>query len=172
MAEKTVKEATTNKEEGKEVKAEKKCNKGLIIGAIVAGIAIVIAVILIVVFVVVKPFNKNLTGKYDLTAMEIDGEDQSSSVALMKAFGMTATIEVENGKEGKISLFGDEAKFTYDGNTFHFEKKDDEEDEGFNGVDAKYETKDNTLTIIYSSEKDGEKSTEKLTFTKKAEDNK
>ena len=123
MAEKTVKEATTNKEEGKEVKAEKKCNKGLIIGAIVAGIAIVIAVILIVVFVVVKPFNKNLTGKYDLTAMEIDGEDQSSSVALMKAFGMTATIEVENGKEGKISLFGDEAKFTYDGNTFHLRKK-------------------------------------------------
>lgn len=165
MAEKTVKQPATTKE-AKEAKATEKNNKSLIISAIIAGVAVIVAIILIVVFVVVKPFNKNLVGKYDLTAMEVDGEDQASTVSLMKAFGMTATIEVENDKEGKISLFGDEAKFTYDGSTFHFEKTDTEEAEGIDGVDAKYETKDNTLTIIYTQEKDGEKSTEKLTFTK------
>ena len=162
MTEKTVTKVTENKETKAQAKDEKKSNMGIIIGCIVAVVLVIVAII---VFVVVKPFNKNIVGKYDLTAMEVDGEDQSSTVALMKAFGMTATIEVENGKEGKISLFGDEAKFTYDGSTFHFEKTE-EEDEGFNGVDAKYETKDNTLTIIYTAEKDGEKSTEKLTFTK------
>ncbi len=147
-------------------KDKKKLKTGVIIGCVVAAVLVIVAII---IFAVVKPFGKNLVGKYDLTAMEVDGEDQSSTVALMKAFGVSASIEVENGKEGKFNMFGDEVKFTYDNDTFHFEKKasDDEDEEESDGpTDAKYETKDNTLTIIYTREKDGESSTEKLTFTK------
>jgi hypothetical protein len=157
MAEKTVEKSTENKD-------KKKLNLGVIIGCAVAAVLVIVAII---VFAVIKPFNKDLTGKYDLTSMEVNGEDQASTVALMKAFGVSATLEVENSKEGKINIFGDEAKFTYDGSMFHFEKKDDgEDDDSLAGVDAKYETKDDTITIIHEEEKDGEKNVEKLIFTK------
>lgn len=170
MAEETVKTTETNSK------------KGLLIGGIIAAIAVVIAAIII--FAIVKPFAKvNLVGKYDLTSMESNGEDQAETISLMKAFGMTATIEVVNDKEGKISMFGDEAKFTYDNEKFHFEKSEkivddedeedveddeeiEEEESSFAGADAKYEFKDDKLTLIYEEEKDGEKNTEKLIFTK------
>ena len=165
MAETTVKETTekTNSNKGNS-------KKGLIIGAIIGAIVLIVAAIL--VFVVIKPFSRvSLVGKYDLTSMETNGEDQSSMIALMKAFGMSATIEIENDKEGKISMFGDEAKFTYDKDTFRFESTDDEDEGSLGGSEGKYEFKDGTLTLIHTAEEDGETSTEKLTFTKQKDNN-
>lgn len=159
MAEQTT-EKTTEK--------AKKSNKGLIIGGIIGAIVVIVAVIALVV---INPFKKvDLTGNYELTALEVNGEDQTSTLGLMKAFGISATLEIENDKEGKLSIFGDEAKFTYDGKKFHFEKSDDDEEDM--PIEADYTTKDDTITITYKTSSDDgdgniETGNEKLTFTKK-----
>lgn len=159
MAEQTT-EKTTEK--------AKKSNKGLIIGGIIGAIVLIAAIIALVV---INPFKKvDLTGNYELTALEVNGEDQTSTLDLMKAFGISATLEIENDKEGKLSIFGDEAKFTYDGKKFHFEKSDDDEEDM--PTEANYTTKDDTITVTYeisSDDGDGniETGNEKLTFTKK-----
>lgn len=159
MAEQTT-EKTTEK--------TKKSNKGLIIGGIIGAIVLIAAIIALVV---INPFKKvDLTGNYELTALEVNGEDQTSTLDLMKAFGISATLEIENDKEGKLSIFGDEAKFTYDGKKFHFEKSDDDEEDM--PTEANYTTKDDTITITYETSSDDgdgniETGNEKLTFTKK-----
>ncbi|MBQ6127503.1 hypothetical protein IJI69_02315 [Candidatus Saccharibacteria bacterium] len=159
MAEQTT-EKTTEK--------AKKSNKGLIIGGIIGAIVLIAAIIALVV---INPFKKvDLTGNYELTALEVNGEDQTSTLDLMKAFGISATLEIENDKEGKLSIFGDEAKFTYDGKKFHFEKSDDDEED--TPTEADYTTKDDTITITYETSSDDgdgniETGNEKLTFTKK-----
>ena len=149
-------------------KPDKKSNKGLIIGGIIGAVVVIVAIIALVV---INPFKKpNLIGSYELTSMIVDGEDQTSTLGLMKAFGIEATLEIENDKEGKLSIFGDDAKFTYDGKKFHFEKDDD----GSGPSEANYTAKDDTITLSYEETSDDgeggtETSKEELVFTKKKE---
>ena len=166
MAEKTVKAKETKtvketakpkdatKTEEKGSSSEKKCNKGLIIGAIIGAIAIVIAIILIIVFVVIKPFSKNMVGKYELTGLITDGKDQSSSLDLMKAFGITMEVEVTDDKNGKLIVYGQDVNFTYDNDKLHFDIKEDlsNEESGLEITndfkkDADYTYKDEKITI-------------------------
>lgn len=153
MAEKTV-EAKENKEATKKGEECNKCNKNFIVGAIIGGITLLIAAILIVVFVVIKPFDNKMIGKYDLTGIFADGKDQSDSLALMKAFGVTMEIEVTDDKNGKLVISGQDVKFTYDKNQLHFDMEsiqDDEDSmfeltEGFK-KDADYTFKDDKITL-------------------------
>lgn len=166
MAEKTIKKENTKKTEQK---ADKKSKKGLIIGCIVAAVVVIAA---IVALVIINPFKKaSMIGKYDLTGMTADGEDQSSTLAALKAFGITAELEIIDDKNGKISIFGQDSDFTYDGKQFHFEydeeetdSEDDEDDEDDTSVakDADYTFKDDKITI--KSDENGE-----MIFTKKSE---
>ena len=174
MAEETIKSREEKTSDGKS-------KKGLIIGCIAAAVVVIAAV---VALIIINPFKKvSLIGQYDLTGMEVDGEDQSSTISLMKAFGMTASLEIESDTEGKLSIFGDEAKFTYDKNKLHFEKsEDDDESSSIDATDADYTFKDDTITITYtqtkteddedyddedSSSSESKTSTEKLIFSKK-----
>ena len=161
-------------------KSDKKSNKGLIIGGIIGAIVVIAAIIALIV---INPFKKvDLTGSYELTGMEVDGEDQTSTLGLMKAFGIEATLEIENDKDGKLNIFGDEAKFTYDGKKFHFipDESDEYDDDGA-PTEADYTFKDDVLTLTYTTGSgvpedaetlvpaESKTSTEKLIFTKKKE---
>lgn len=148
MAEKTKETKNT-----KDTKETKKCKKGLIIGCVVAAIVVIAAIIALVV---INPFKKvNMVGKYELSGLVSDGEDQSDSLALLKAFGMSYELEITDDKNGKITVLGHDVDFTYDGKQFHFDSsifddEDDEDDGDSTEVvkkDADYTFKDDKITI-------------------------
>ena len=129
----------------------KKSNKKLIIGSIIA--AVVVTIVAVVVAVVVNIANKPslAIGTYSLTGMEEDGEDQAESLALIKAFGLTANLEIKDGESGKLNLFGEEVEFKYDDKYIIVDGEDGEEK-------TEYTYKDNQLTF--------EQDDSKLIFTK------
>jgi len=146
--------AETTKETNKNTaKDSKKSKKGLIIGCVVAAVILIAAIIALVV---INPFKKvNMVGKYDLTSIVSDGEDQSSSLDLMKAFGLTYEIEITDDKNGKMNVLGEEINFTYDGKQFHFEMPTSEDDEGdsveVTKTDSDYTFKDDKITLKYDN---------------------
>ncbi len=175
MAEKTTKKSSKKETKPKTTKAtevkkevtetksekstEKKCNKGLIIGCIAAAVVAIVAAI--IVFAVIKPFNKvNMIGKYELTGLTTDGEDQSSSLSLMKAFGISAEVEITDDKNGKMNIYGEEIDFTYDDKQFHFKVDEDDEDAevkkdtNYTYKDEKITMKSNDSEMIFSKKKD------------------
>ncbi|MBR3323809.1 hypothetical protein IKG16_02915, partial [Candidatus Saccharibacteria bacterium] len=124
---------------------KKSCKKGLIIGGIIAAILIVAAII---IFAVIKPFSKNMVGKYEITGLTSStGEDQSSYLSLMKAFGMNPEIEIIDGKTGTMSISGENIKFTYDGNKFYFEIDEEEEEDSEISRESEYTYKDDEITL-------------------------
>ena len=154
MAEETVKAKESKKK-------EEKSKKGLIIGCIVAAVVAIVAAI--IVFAVVKPFGRaNMVGKYELTSITANGEDQSAALALMKAFGVSAELEITDDKNGKMSLYGEDTNFTYDGKQFHFQVEENEDEETSDTKkDADYTFKDDTITMKSDNSE--------MVFTKKKE---
>lgn len=164
MAEETIK-AKANKEEKATKTEKKKFSKGAIIGCI-AGAVVLIAII--VALIIINPFKRaSMIGKYDLTGMTSNGEDQSSMIEALKAFGVTAELEITDDRNGKINIFGDSSDFTYDNKQFHFEFKSDEEDDDeeidISMKDADYSFKDDKITIK-TTENNG---SGEMIFTKK-----
>ena len=99
-----------------EVKTSKKT--GLYVG-ICAAVVAVIAIVVIVLFATGVIGGKSIVGHYELTGLkQADGTDASSTLALMKAFGMTITADFNADKTGKISTTsGDQTQdveFTWD----------------------------------------------------------
>ena len=100
--------------------AEVKTNKktGLYVG-IGAAVVAVIAIVVIVLFATGVIGGKSIVGRYELTGLrQADGTDASSTLALMKAFGMTLTVDFNADKTGKmVTTSGDqkqEVEFTWD----------------------------------------------------------
>ena len=157
MAKEPSKEIKNQKPE----KCEKKpCNKkGWIIGGIIAAVLIIAA---IVIFAVIKPFNKSLVGNYELTGLtSSEGEDQSSYLALMKAFGVSPELEITDGKSGAMTISGEKIKFTYDGKKFYFEVEDEDEEDSDVPRESEYSFKDDQITLktgssdmVFSKKKD------------------
>ena len=163
MAEEVTKAKDTKKPE--ESNTTKKPNKkGLIICCIVAAVVVIAAIIALIV---INPFKKaSMVGKYDLTGMTSNGEDQSEALSALKAFGINAELEVYDDKSGAINIFGQDSKFTYDNNKFYFENSISEDDEDVEEDDsinreAEYSFKDNKITIKAEDEE--------MVFTKKSE---
>lgn len=145
---------STEKSETKDTKAKtaaKKSNKKLIIGGIIA--AVVVAIVAAVVAIIVNVANKPslAIGTYSLTSMEEDGEDQTESLALIKAFGLSANLEIKDKESGKLNLFGEEVEFKYDDKYIIVNSDEGEEK-------TEYTFKDNQLTF--------EQGDSKLVFTK------
>ena len=132
-APKTVK--TTPKTTKAPKKVEKKTSKKFFIGIIIAA---VIAVLAATGFFVYTKFfaTPNISGTYELTGMESDGEDQSDSITVLKGLGLKATLELKEDKTGKLDLFGDDSDLTYDKDKINID-----------GNAASYSYKDGTLTI-------------------------
>ncbi len=132
-APKTVK--TTPKTTKATKKVEKKTSKKFFIGIIIAAIIAVLAASGF--FIYTKFFAApNISGTYELTGMESDGEDQSDSITVLKGLGLKATLELKEDKTGKLDLFGDSSDITYD-----------KEKINIDGNAAGYSYKDGTLTI-------------------------
>lgn len=161
-------EEVTKAKDSKKTEADKtaKCSnkKGLIIGCIIAAVVVIAAIIALIV---INPFKKaSMVGKYDLTGMTSNGEDQSEALSALKAFGIDAELEVYDDKSGAINIFGQDSKFTYDNNKFYFENSISEDDEDVEEDDsinreAEYSFKDNKITIKAEDEE--------MVFTKKSE---
>ena len=83
--------------------AEKKKMNGGVIAAIVIGvIAVIAAVVAVVVINVTKP---NIVGKYTLTAtIDSEGDESTTTVDFMKAFGTSETIEFRDDKTGVLEV--------------------------------------------------------------------
>ena len=132
----------------------KKNNKGLLIG-IICGVAALVVAIIVIVLVIVLNSNK-VVGKYELDSIEGGADtsesDIASAMALMKAFGMSITMEFKD--DGSCSMdmsaFGESEsrKCTYDGSKVKFEKDDDSE-----AQDLSYTYADDKVTL----EQDGAK---------------
>ena len=139
------KEPSKENKNQKPEKCEKKpCNKkGWIIGGIIAAVLIIVAII---VFAVIKPFSKSLVGDYELTGLiSSEGEDQSSSLALMKAFGISPELKITDGKSGTMTISDESVKFTYDGKKFYFEAENEDDSEA--SKESEYSFKDDQITL-------------------------
>ena len=152
-------ETTKETKDTKDTTCDKKCNfkqkKGLIIGCIAAAVVVIAA---IVALVIINPFKNAMVGKYTLTGIIADGEEQEDSLSLLEALGIKAELEIIDNNNGKISIFGQEAKFTYDDKQFHLESSvldsddaDDEEDGQVYSEEEKrnadYTYKDGKITV-------------------------
>ena len=124
-------------------KADGKMHKGLFIGIIIAAVvAVAAAVICFFCF-----GRANVVGSYELTGIERNGEDQSSSLDILEGLGMTASLELKDDKTGELDLFGEKTPLTFDGNQITM-----------NGVSTEFTYKDGQLSL--------ENNGAKLTFTK------
>ena len=115
-------------------KESSKSNKPLIIG--IVAVAVVAAATFIILGVCGVFGGKNLTGKYELVDIVSDGESQTSSMELLKAFGMSAEMELRSDKTGTMSMYGEDTDVKWDDKTITSD-----------GESAEYSFKDNKLTI-------------------------
>ena len=131
-------------------KAEKK-KTGLIIGIIVAIVAIVAAVVGIIL---VNANKDSVVGSYVLTGiMNENGEEDASAMALLKAFGVSLTLEMKEDHTGVMEAYGQKTEFTWD------EKNIKGKDEDGNEQTMEYTYENGKLTFT----EDGQK----MVFTKK-----
>lgn len=115
----------------------KKTNKGLIAGICAAVVAVITAVVVAIVINVAKP---SIVGKYALTAtIDPEGNESTTTVDLMKAFGTSYTIEFKDDKTGVLEVIVD---------TSYFDAlvDDDDEEEEDDGYD--YEDNTSTTTVF------------------------
>ena len=81
---------------------KKKMNKGIIACICVAVVAVIAAIVAVIVINVNKP---NIVGKYTLTAtIDSEGNESTTTVDLMKAFGASETIEFRDDKTGILEV--------------------------------------------------------------------
>lgn len=118
-AKKSAKAPVAKKTEKVEKPAEKTEQKtkrtGLIIG-IVAAIVVVVGVI-VGVLLMTSGNKKVSAGTYEMTAMSENGQDMTSTVESLKAFGLTATMTIKDDGTGTLSLFGTDYSLTWDDKT-------------------------------------------------------
>ena len=139
MAEKKAKETkkVDTKSDGKE------CNKGSKIALFtIIGVAVV-AVATFIILGVCGVFGAKVppAGDYELVDIVKDGESQASMLSLIKAFGVSPSLKVNNDKTGKLNMTGEsdseeEVEFT--------EKKIKSKS---SGEEVDYTYKDNKVTI-------------------------
>lgn len=140
-------------------KTDKKVNKGLIAGIIAA----VVAVIAIVVTVILINAAPKVAGKYNLVAfVDSDGNESTTMVDFIKAFGGNYTIEFKNDRTGVLEVSVDSSlsssddgessdssnnsiKFTYTDKKVKFDKDGQTEE-------ADYEYKDGTVKLNYDGQ--------------------
>lgn len=150
---KTVSKEAEAKEASSKASTAKKKNTGLIVGIIAAVVAIVVAIVAIVL-VNATP---KVVGKYVLSAtIDSDGNESTTMVNLLKAFGGSYTVEFKKDKTGVFEVKSDSSifsglddddstksnnastSFTYDGKKIKFEKDGETEE-------TDYEYKDDTV---------------------------
>ena len=123
-----------------------KPNKKII--GIIAGIVAAVAVVVAIVVVALNSTPK-VVGKYTIASFIENGEEQTSMVDLIKAFGAEYTVEFKKDKTGLLKMgMGDEKQeleFKYDDKEIKASKDGEEET-------MKYEYKDDTVTL---TSKDG-----------------
>ena len=137
-AEKTTDKVNTN--------SEQKNKLVLVIVGIVVSIAAIIGITFGVVNLIKGP---DISGTYELTGLEENGEDQSSSISLYNALGLTFSLELKSDHTGTISVFGQSNDLTYDRNKMKYEDSE-----------VEYTYKDGAITL--------ETESVKLIFTKKS----
>lgn len=97
----------------------KKSNSKVVVITVVA--LVVIALIAIVGLAISKSGN-SIVGTYELISMVNDGEEASAEdIQLMKSFGLTVTLQVNDDNTAQMSMFGEKIDFTYDKNNFIME---------------------------------------------------
>jgi hypothetical protein len=141
---------------------QKKSNVGLIAG-ICAGVVLLIGIIVGVV-IAISGGKDPVIGKYEAYAtINKDGEEETTSISLMKAFGMSLTIEFKEDGTGEMVTSANTSMLT-DGEDG--EKKDEPQKEvaAFKWKDGKItdmkgddgkETKEGTYELVKG--KDGDK---------------
>ena len=116
---------------------------------IIAAVAIIAVIAIVAIIVLPKMKMNKMVGTYELVEMSRgDQTYDKSTLDQMKAYGMSATLELKKDGKGSIDLFGEKGEVTYDKKNITVE-----------GDKASYTFKDNKLTI----EKDGIK----MVFEKK-----
>lgn len=143
---------------------KKKTNKGLI----AAICAVVVVAIAAVVTVVVINLNKaNIVGKYVLSAtIDSEGNESTTTVDFMKAFGASETIEFKDDKTGVLEIkmdasylsafSSDDTDSTASNSTTTTFTYDDKKIKGTNDsgeFEADYELKDGAVILTMSGEK-------------------
>ncbi|MBQ3309392.1 hypothetical protein IJG78_01805 [Candidatus Saccharibacteria bacterium] len=141
-------------------KTDKKVNKGLIAGIIAA----VVAVIAIVVTVILINAAPKVVGKYNLVAfVDSDGNESTSMVDFIKAFGGNYTIEFKNDRTGVLEVSVDSSLFSSDDSTsssdssnnsvkFTYTDKKVKFDKDGQTEEADYEYKDGTVKLNYDGQ--------------------
>ena len=145
--------------------AEKKKVNGGVIAAIVVGIvAVVAAVVAVIVINVTKP---NIVGKYVLSAtIDSEGNESTTTVDFMKAFGAGYEIEFKSDKTGVmkvtmdasyLSAFTGEDDSSAASNTttteFTYDDKKIKGSSETGELEADYEFKDGAIILNMSGEK-------------------
>ena len=145
--------------------AKKKMNKGVIVAICAGVVAAIVAIVAVVVVNVTKP---NIVGKYVLSAtIDSDGNESTTTVDFMKAFGANYKIEFKSDKTGVLEVTMDASylsAFTDDEDdssaasnttTTNF-TYDDKKIKGSNDsgeLEAEYEFKDGAVILDMSGEK-------------------
>ena len=123
-----------------------KPNKKLI--GIIAGIVAAVAVVAVVIVIALTSTPK-VVGKYNISAFIEDGEENTSMIDLIKAFGAEYTIEFRKDKTGTLKMgMGDEKQ------EVEFKYNDKELTATKDGEEQKmtYEYKDDTVTLSTSGD--------------------
>lgn len=143
--------------------AKKKMSKG-VIAAICAGVVAVIAVVVTVI--VINVTRPSIVGKYVLSAtIDSEGNESTTTVDFMKAFGATYTIEFKGDKTGVMEVKMDASylsAFTEDETdskasnttttTFTYDDKKVKGTDDNGNFESDYEFKDGAVILTVSGE--------------------
>lgn len=132
--------------EEKAATPEQKSKKGLIASIIAAVAVVVVVIVCVLCFGTPK-----VVGKYNLSAFIENGEESTSMVDLLKAFGGSYTVEFKKDKTGVLEMkAGDESQtIEFKWNDKELTAKNDETNED---ESIPYEYKDDVVTLTWEGQ--------------------
>lgn len=129
----------------KSTTTKKKSILGPIIGAIVAAITII--GIVIGVALLVDNINKgHRAGKYELISLYINDQEENS-VDLLKALGLSASLELREDGTCTVDIFGQSRECTYNDTAFHMIDSDTDTPYTYADKEITFEDGGNSMTF-------------------------
>lgn len=129
--------ATKTTKPAKTAKPAKQDHTMAIIISVVVAVLAVAAIVVGLVLIINKVSRSKRVGTYEISSLYLNGEEENS-VDLLKALGLTASIELRDDNTCTVNLFGEQNECTYTDTALHMTESD---------TDTPYTYQNNEITI-------------------------
>ena len=125
---------------------DKKSNKGLI--GLIAGIAAAVVAVVVIVIIALNSTPK-VVGKYNIVSFIENGEESTTMIDFLKAFGGDYVIEFKKDKTGTMEVKGADNSQTVN---FKWDDKKIKIEQDGKTEESDYTYKDDTVTLTFEGQ--------------------